>query len=126
LRPAARIYAFEPIAPLFESLRINAELYAPNVKAFPFGLGDRERAETFAFYPRYTMMSGLSAYAAPDKEVEVVKQYLRNERGQGAEGRDDLLAHADELLAGRFEAESRTGYLRRLSDVLREEGLRRI
>jgi len=124
--PAGRVYAFEPIAPIFEALRINADLYGANVKLFPIGLSHEERTESFTFYPRYSMMSGLSAYADAAGEVEVVKRYLRNEGRAGSPESAGLLEHADEILSGRFTAELCESRLRRLSDVIREEGVGRI
>jgi amino acid adenylation domain-containing protein/FkbM family methyltransferase len=125
-RPRARVWAFEPIAPVFDALRLNAELYAPNVKLFPYGLAASERQADFTFYPRYTMMSGLADYAVPEREADVVRRYLDNLEQRGDEGAGRLLDRAGELLAGRFDPEIRTGLLRRLSDVIREEGIDRI
>jgi len=71
-------------------------------------------------------MSGLSAAADPEGEVEVIKRFLDNARTSGATGAETLLEHADELLEGRFEAEVHEGRLRRLSDFLREAGLERV
>jgi hypothetical protein len=82
--PGARIYAFEPIEPIYESLRLNSELYGPLVKTFPFGLSDEKMTEAFTFYPQYSMMSGLSAYADTLGDVEVVKEYMRNQERGGA------------------------------------------
>jgi amino acid adenylation domain-containing protein/FkbM family methyltransferase len=124
--PSARIYAFEPIAPIFETLRINANLYGSNVKLFPVGLSQEEKTETFTYYPRYSMMSGLSAYANATDEVEVIKRYISNEEQSGAAEMGALLEHADEILAGRFAVELCESQLRKLSDVLREEAIEHI
>jgi amino acid adenylation domain-containing protein/FkbM family methyltransferase len=118
-----RVYAFEPIPAIFEALRANCELYAPKTKLFAVGLSDGERDESFTFYPRYTMMSGQSRHARPESESEVVKRYLENLRREGRDDAGALLAEADELLAGRFQGETVTAHLRRLSDLLREEGI---
>ncbi len=128
LLPRARIYAFEPIPPIFETLRLNVELDAVDgdIRLFPYGLSDRETTETFAFYPRYSMMSGLRRYADPEGEVEVIKRFLDNARASGDGSAQVLLEHADELLEGRFEAEAHKARLRRLSDILREEEIERI
>jgi amino acid adenylation domain-containing protein/FkbM family methyltransferase len=123
LRPAARIYAFEPIAPLFDLLRNNVELHGAPARLFACGLGDREAVEAFAFYPGYSVMSGLARYADPEGEVAVIKRYLDNARSQGAAGAALLLEHADELLAGRFTAETSPAPVRRLSSVIRETGV---
>ncbi len=121
-----RVYAFEPVPAVFESLRANCELYAPGTKLFPFGLSDGEREEVFTFYPRYTMMSGQSRHARPESETEVVKRYLENLREEGSRDAEVLLAEANELLAGRFQGDAVTARLRRLSDVLREEEIARV
>jgi amino acid adenylation domain-containing protein/FkbM family methyltransferase len=127
--PEARVYAFEPIKPIFETLSINADLYGPDVRLFPFGLSRESRTDTFTYYPQYSMMSGLSAYARADGDVEVVKKYMRNqqERDGGDGGAAAVfLEHADELLAGRFVGEAHQSQLKTLSDVIREERVERI
>ncbi|HEX7184125.1 MAG TPA: amino acid adenylation domain-containing protein, partial [Thermoanaerobaculia bacterium] len=123
--PTARIYAFEPIAQIFETLRINTELYADEVKLLQFGLSNRERTETFAYYPRYSMMSSQSDYSRPTEDIEITKRLLRNEGAQG-KGGAGAFDEADEILAGHFRSELQPGRLRRLSDVLREERVERI
>jgi amino acid adenylation domain-containing protein/non-ribosomal peptide synthase protein (TIGR01720 family)/FkbM family methyltransferase len=121
-----RVFAFEPLEPIFEVLRTNCDLYAPGTRLFPFGLSDAERVERFTFYPRYTMMSGQSLYARPDSEVEVVKRYLENQRAAGSAEASVLIEEAEGLLAGRFEGRMIEARLRRLSDVLRETRVERI
>jgi amino acid adenylation domain-containing protein/FkbM family methyltransferase len=124
--PQARVYAFEPIAPIYETLRLNLGLYCPNAKLFQIGLSNEEKTETFTYYPRYSMMSGLSEYANESDEVEVIKRYIKNEEQSGAAEMGALLEHADEILAGRFAVELCESQLRRLSEVIREEGIERI
>ncbi|HSK75700.1 MAG TPA: non-ribosomal peptide synthase/polyketide synthase [Thermoanaerobaculia bacterium] len=121
-----RVYAFEPLGPIYEALRVNCELYAPATRLFPFGLSDTERVERFTFYPRYTMMSGQSRYARPDSEVEVVKRYLKNQQESGEVEAAVLIEQAEDLLEGRFEGQVIEARLRRLSDVLKETGVGRI
>ncbi len=122
----ARVYAFEPIAPLFETLRLNAELYGDGVKLFPFGLSDRRASETFTFYPNYSMMSGRRDYAHAGGDVEVIKRYMRNQQEEGVSEMGALLEHADELLKDRFEGVEYPAQLRPLSEVIAEEGVGRI
>ncbi|MCY1022908.1 non-ribosomal peptide synthetase [Pyxidicoccus sp. MSG2] len=124
--PACRVYAFEPLPPLYDTATANCELYGPRVKTFPFGLSNHEHAPTFTFYGRYTMMSGRSEYANAEDEVDVIKTFLRNQRSAGDASAETLLLNADELLEGRFAEERHTVRLRRLSDVIREEGVERI
>ncbi|HEY0375489.1 MAG TPA: amino acid adenylation domain-containing protein, partial [Pyrinomonadaceae bacterium] len=125
--PAARIYAFEPLPELYTTLRVNAGLGGGNaVKTFDYGLSDAEKTETFTYYRRYTMMSGQSSYADAPDEVEVIKNYLRNEQQQGVTEAGQLLEYASELLEGRFEATEQKCRLRPLTDVIREEGVKLI
>jgi amino acid adenylation domain-containing protein/FkbM family methyltransferase len=130
-RPDARIYAFEPIKPIFETLRLNVELYGGRVKLFPFGLSDEQRVETFTYYPNYSMMSGLSDYARPDTDLQVIKRYLSNQQ-RSEEARNEtsevatILEHADELLSTRFESETYESQLSTISNVIRQEQIERI
>ena len=121
-----RVYAFEPVPAIFDSLRLNCDWYGLGVKLFPFGLSDQEKTERFLYYPRYSMMSGQSRYASPASEVEVVQRFLENQRRRGLAGAGELLAGAGELLAGRFDGQEVESPLRRLSTVLRDEGIERI
>ncbi|HSF43686.1 MAG TPA: amino acid adenylation domain-containing protein, partial [Thermoanaerobaculia bacterium] len=125
-RPGAKIYAFEPLAPIFNDLEANTNGLGLEVIRFPFGLSDRERSESFTYYPRYSTMSGQSAFANAASEQEVIKRYLENDRQQGSATAAVLLEEADELLAGRFAGEAHQVSLRRLSDVLQEQRIERI
>ncbi len=124
--PTARVHAFEPIPELCSTLRENAALQGGRVSVHDYGLGARERDEPFTYYERYTMMSGLSEYADPSGEAALVTSYLRRDGELGSEESRLLLAHADELLEGRFEESERVCRVRRLGDVLREEALQEV
>jgi len=120
----ARLYAFEPLPPIFEKLEANLAAHASDAKLFCCGLAERQRTEPFTFYPGYSMMSGQASYADAAAEVRVIKTFLQNERSESAG--PALLEHADELLAERFRAQTFDCALRRLSDVIRTEGVERI
>jgi amino acid adenylation domain-containing protein/FkbM family methyltransferase len=122
-RPDAKIYAFEPLGPIYEKLAINARLYNTSAKLFAYGLSDQEKTESFDYYPRYTAKSGLSAYADAVDEVEVVKTFLRNQQRQGVAEAQSLIDVQDDLLGNLFESERHECSLRRLSDVIREQGI---
>ncbi len=122
----AKVYAFEPIPALYRSLQFNGAISGAEVRTLQLGISDTERAEEFTFYPRYTMMSSQSTYADAADEVRVIERYLKNEEEQGYEGAGELLANAHELLAGRFVGQRVKCYLRRLSDVMNEEGIEHI
>jgi len=122
----ARIYAFEPIQPIFETLKINVDLYGGKVRLFPFGLSAKAGVAAFTFYPHYSMMSGLSDYALARNDVEVVKRYLLNQQREGTEGADFLLQHAEEFLPERFVGHTHQSQLQTLSEVIRAEKIDRI
>jgi FkbM family methyltransferase len=124
--PDARIYSFEPILDIHRCLTRNAARYQERVTVFHHGLSDREREVTFTYYPRYSMMSRQEGYSSETADKELVKRYLENEQQRGIDGSDQLLAHADELLEERFHGQARVCKLRRLSDVIKEQGIERI
>src|SRR6185312_9380139 len=118
-----RIYAFEPLAPLCSTLRLNCGLSQAPVEIFPYGLGSEEQVTSFSYYPRYTMMSGISEYADEEVDVRVIERYLANEVAVGVEGAEELLDQSRQLLAGRFMVEEQECRIRRLTDVLKEESI---
>lgn len=124
--PEAELYAFEPIPPILEICRINAELYAPALRLFPFGLSSRNETAAFTYYPHYSMMSGRQAYSDAGADIDVIKRYLANQHAESAGGNDELIRHADEFLAGRFLSETYECALRRLSEVIASENVARI
>ncbi|MET7707307.1 amino acid adenylation domain-containing protein [Micromonospora sp. NPDC005413] len=126
LVPDARLYAFEPVAPVFAALRQNLEPAGGEVHLFDHGLSDREGETTFTYYPGYSMMSGQRDYADPDAEKQVVRQYLSNERDSAPTGGADLLDNLDDLLDDRFAATEQRCRLRPLSQVIDEQGIDRI
>jgi amino acid adenylation domain-containing protein/FkbM family methyltransferase len=123
---AQKIYAFEPIKEIYESLKLNLSRYGDSVKVYQMGISNREGVEKFTYYPRYTMMSGKSAFANRIAEEEVIKKYLKNEEAAGRNGRDVSEREMEELLEGRFEAREHECAIRTLTSVMREEGVEKI
>jgi FkbM family methyltransferase len=64
-----RIYAFEPVAAIFEVLRANIRRNTADghVQVLPFGLSHRAEAVALTYYPRAPVLS--TAY--PDKEADL-------------------------------------------------------
>lgn len=121
--PGARVYAFEPIPPLFDLLKVNASLYGFEVVAFSCGLSNENRSVDFTYYPHASVMSG--RFADPAAERETVAAYVLNQRrAQG--GAEFSRAELDALLEERLESETFTCALRTLSDVMRESGVENI
>jgi amino acid adenylation domain-containing protein/non-ribosomal peptide synthase protein (TIGR01720 family)/FkbM family methyltransferase len=117
-----RILAFEPSPSAFEKLRQNAELYGLDVELEPCAISDREGMAAFTVYPRASVMSGL--YADPAAEERLFRDYMAAQDLEGAD--PQLLAHADELAAERFESQVVERPLRTISSVLRERGIDRV
>ena len=114
----ARVYSFEPIPVTCEVLRANLEAYGGGAaKAYGCGLSRSNGAAEFTFYPRSSATSGM--YADAQHEEEVSRSYLANQSEQ-------LQAHAEELMAGRYQGEKQVCRLRTLAEVIAEEGLERI
>ena len=122
--PRARVFAFEPIPPVFDALRANVELYRSDVRLFPFGLSDREETVEFTYYPHFSSRSGLAAYADRDNELEVTRRHLQNTWNEAASG--GFGGEMEEVLDGKLVAEIVEARVRRLADVLREERVERV
>ena len=115
--PAAAVYAFEPVPPVFDKLRANATLHGANTRLFDYGLSDRSKETKITFYPNWSGMSGVYADMAEDEAV--TRAYLENRDAS-------LMQYADELLEERFKTETYDCRLRSLSEVIREQGVERI
>ncbi len=120
----AVIYAFEPIPPVFEILRINAALYGLNVKLFEYGLSSETKSDTFTYYPHVSIISG--RFADFTDEREVVKSFLLSQQQADTSERALSSKEIDELLAERLRSEQVTCQLRTISEVIRENNVERI
>ncbi|MCA1603136.1 MAG: amino acid adenylation domain-containing protein, partial [Acidobacteria bacterium] len=112
----AVIYAFEPIPPIFEILRLNTALYGLNGKLFEYGLASETDSDTFTYYPHVSVISGRFADAAQERAV--VKSFLRNQPQEGAS--EALL---DEMVGERLTSEHIVCQFRTLSEVMHEHGI---
>ena len=115
----ARVYAFEPIPPVYDVLSANAALHDVPGRVFPCGLGSRAETVSFTYYPENTVLSG--RFASVESETSVLRRYLTNVGSTGA-GRGSI----DELLSHKLRGEEFACSIRTLSDVVREEGIDRI
>ncbi|GAA1976472.1 FkbM family methyltransferase [Kitasatospora viridis] len=119
--PGATVHAFEPIGFLAEKLRRNASLLGGDVRVHHCGLSDAERQAWFAFYPGYSVMSTLREYADAAADKAVVSRFLTDGRSD-----EKVLRRVDSLLSHRFQDRQEQVRLRRLSQVIDEEGVERI
>ncbi|GAA2398827.1 hypothetical protein GCM10010420_26340 [Streptomyces glaucosporus] len=121
--PAAVVYAFEPLPPVFRKLERNLVAHGVPARLFPYALSDTEGEADFVFYPGYTTMSAASSHAATGVDREFVRQRVLAERRDDLGDAADLL---DEMLEYRFREEPYVCRTRRLSDVIAECGVTRI
>src|SRR4029077_18542992 len=92
----ARIYAFEPIPPVFEIMRLNTALYGLNIKPFAYGISNQERSATFTYYPHSSVISGL--FADETEERNLVRMYLQQQQQLDTELSNVSDATLEELL----------------------------
>lgn len=114
-----KIYAFEPIPPIFQVLHHNMQLHNIPARLFNCGLAGEDTEETFTFYLHNSIISG--RFADAEAEREVVRGFI-----EGNEGGNLTDAQMEELLAQRLQSEQHRCRLRRLSDIIEEEGVRQI
>jgi FkbM family methyltransferase len=123
-----RVYAFEPVPAIFETLKANTALYRDplenNVKLFQCGLAEASKEVEFTFYPNSTSQSG--RYGDEIDEREVLRSIIANvkpEPGNAGEQTDNYL---DALVESRVNGEKIVCRLKTLSEIIREEGIERI
>ncbi|MGW0548126.1 amino acid adenylation domain-containing protein [Streptomyces altiplanensis] len=128
--PDAKIYAFEPIPPVFDSLRRNVELHGLDAKVYACGLAAETKEETFTFYRHNTVIS--SSVTTVEQAHEMVRSYLRNQEELATDGAGSTDGEAagdelvDELVDARLDSEQFTCSLRTLSEIIEEEEVDRI
>ncbi|HEU4558943.1 MAG TPA: non-ribosomal peptide synthase/polyketide synthase, partial [Longimicrobium sp.] len=121
LRQGVRLYAFEPIPPVFEVLRENLSLYDLDARGFDVGVGSREEEVAFDFYPHASVLSG--QHGSGEEQHAVVRSFLRNQQPDDGSGAGALL---DELLQERLESERYVRPVTTLSRVIDDCGVERI
>ena len=120
LRPGARIYSFEPIPPIYEALRTNLSLYAPQAAAVRCGLSDSARDITFTYYPHSSCQSGY--YADVEQDMATLRAIMLNQPEQA----EALGGHVEALLAERSQQQQFTCQLKTISQIIAECGLTQI
>ncbi|HEX2254141.1 MAG TPA: amino acid adenylation domain-containing protein [Thermoanaerobaculia bacterium] len=113
------IHAFEPIPPICDVLRLNAELHGIDARVHACGLGSAPSSERFTYYPNLSLMSGRFVDAAGDREL--VRTFERSRpAGDGESLDDDLL---EEVLDERLATEQFTCPVRTVSEIIAEAGV---
>jgi amino acid adenylation domain-containing protein/FkbM family methyltransferase len=117
--PQARVYAFEPIPPVFESLRINSLLSGGEVHLFNCGLSSAAGNVGFTWFKHNSVISG--RYADLTEERETIKTFMTNQAG--AEITEETL---ENLIGERMEHQQFQCSLRTVSEVMAAEKIDRI
>lgn len=120
--PGARIYAFEPTGPVYETLDFNATRHNSNITTFNFGLSDSTKQMEFTFYPSNTVMSGV--YSDVEQDKQLVKDFMVNR--SEIKGDDINVSDMDDIVASRFEEQQIECHFRPLSEVVSEQNITRI
>jgi amino acid adenylation domain-containing protein/FkbM family methyltransferase len=116
--PGGRIYCFEPLPPIAETLRANVVQCEARVKVLGVGLGEAEGEAEFVYYRGNSIMSGRKSAADRRQDLEMVRQFMGN--------REEDSEETLELVRERMSGESFRCPLRRLSEVMRAEGVEHI
>lgn len=116
-----RIYAFEPIPPVFEILDLNNRLYDVGAKLFNIGLSQKNGSDVFTYFPHDAVIPG--RYVDLPGEPEPVREYLLNHGETSSEIEAPGPEKFEELIGTRLRSEKYECRLRRLSDVIREHGI---
>jgi len=120
-----RVFAFEPIPAIFETLQANASLYrnlqGPDARLFQCGLAEAAGEVEFTFYPNSTSQSG--RYGDEADEREVLRSIIANVKPEAERQNDQYL---EALVESRVNGEKVVCQLRTLSEIIREEAIARI
>jgi amino acid adenylation domain-containing protein/FkbM family methyltransferase len=115
--PGVRVYAFEPIAAIHDTLGKNISLYGLGTVALNIGLGESEQEVAFTYYPHNTALSG--RYGDDAKDKALARAAMLHQPESAALGEEAL----ESLLDERIRPERVVCRVRRLSSVLRDQGI---
>jgi iturin family lipopeptide synthetase A len=118
-----RVIACEPNPAAFACLKANADAWGARVTCLPVGLSREDGQADLTFFHGLSLLSGFHADAAAEREL--VRTYVLNQHANLLDSEHSSL-DLDELLDERLRATTVAARLRRLSDVLTEEGVERI
>jgi FkbM family methyltransferase len=119
----ARIYAFEPLPPVYRVLALNASLYKGNIQTFNCALGSEKGETTFTYYPHASILSG--SLADKSQETETVKAFMQKQQ-QETDPVELTEEQYTELLDQRLTTMSYTCPIKTLSQVMRENNVESI
>lgn len=116
----AKIYSFEPLAPIYETLSENLSLYPVNARAYNIGFSDVAGTAEFFYYYNNTASSGM--YADIETEKSLGKSVLRNRYADSGLGDSDI----DVLTEEGMKYEKYRCELDTLDNFIEREGIEQI
>ena len=130
-----RIYAFEPIPPVYKALHLNAEeVFGNSVKVLPFGLSNQNGQISFNYFPHITVMSSCHRHQESlSQEKKRLREVLFQSIRSGLIYPQLQLASAmtvnnaiDTMLDAFSKIETYECTVKRLSSIVEEEKIERI
>jgi amino acid adenylation domain-containing protein/FkbM family methyltransferase len=115
----ATVYAFEPIPPIYESLKLNASVYELNVKLYNCGLSNANKKVAFTYYPHSSCMSGYYADADLDRQTLSLILKQQNDQPQMI----DFVPYLDDIAGERIKSEAFLCQLRTISEIITENSI---
>jgi FkbM family methyltransferase len=127
-RPDLRIYAFEPVPPIFEALTANTRELEAEVHLFDAGLAERPGSARFYYYPRVSADSAMVPVDWPRKRAMTLAHYRQYRSSLPDRLVPPFLRPLYLDLIRSFMYKPRRVECRtvRLSDVIREQRIERI
>jgi amino acid adenylation domain-containing protein/non-ribosomal peptide synthase protein (TIGR01720 family)/FkbM family methyltransferase len=119
-----RVYAFEPIPPVFDLLRTNARLHGVHAQLFAAGAAEVDGQATFHYYPNVSIFSGRFADVAHERET--VTRFVQNQQGAASSLSGTAAALLDDLISDRLETQAVACPLITLSSVIRRHQVEQI
>ncbi|MPZ14326.1 MAG: amino acid adenylation domain-containing protein [Chloroflexi bacterium] len=118
-----RVLSFEPNPSAFACLAANAEAWGSEVRCLPLGLSNEDKSADLTFFNGLSLLSGLYADAATEREM--IKQYVFNQHADSQKD-EGLATEVGALIEDRLQARTESVQLRTLSSIIEEEGIDRI
>jgi FkbM family methyltransferase len=124
--PAASIYAFEPIYPIFQKLERNLRRVTTKVHVFCCALSSAPGQTPFTYYPGFSTMSVQTSYVDTAGDKALVKQVLQEQQRTRGMREKSLAQGLDELLEYQFRETRYQCQVRCISEIIEEHQLSHI
>jgi FkbM family methyltransferase len=122
----SKVYAFEPIPPICDILRINSSQFGSEVAVYESGLADTEKMAVLTYYPGYSILSG--AYTNFEQDSHILLSGVERQSKTKCKKKREMNDRVKELfleqtLSRKIEYNCK---LTTVSNILRQEGVPRV